>query len=199
MNSLSHLETTRLLLRPLEISDAPDVLEYQSDPLVVRFVPWPVRDAAMVREALATAQHQTTLERQGDYLSLAIAERSEGRVVGQVNAMYVSEKDQCAEIGFVVSPAFSGRGYAVEASTALISALFDTQRFRRILATMDDRNLASRVVAERLGFRPEAHFLENRFFKGEWINTLVYAMLRREWSPDRAGTTTREGERGAST
>lgn len=181
MNSLTPLESDRLLLRPLEMTDARDVLAYQSDPEVVRFVPWPVRDAHMVHEALAAAQHQRTFEKQGDYLSLAITLKSDGRVIGQVNAMYLSEKDQCAEIGYVVSPAFTRHGFAVESSTALIDALFETQKFHRVIATMDDRNAASRIVAERLGLRPEAQFRENRFLKGEWVSTLVYATLRHEW------------------
>jgi RimJ/RimL family protein N-acetyltransferase len=186
MSSLTRIESDRLVLRPLEMTDAHDVLAYQCDPAVVRFIPWPVRDATMVHEALATAHHQTTFEKQDDYLALAIVEVSSGRVVGQMNAIYVSEQDQCAEIGYVVSPASSGRGYAVEASRALVDALFATQRFRRVIATMDERNVASRAVAARLGFRREAHFRESSFFKGEWIDTVVYATLRHEWRTSEA-------------
>jgi RimJ/RimL family protein N-acetyltransferase len=163
------------------MDDCEAVLEYQSNPEVVRHVPWPVRDASMVKEALTKAIHQTTFERQDDYLSLALVRKSDGRLVGQMNAMYVSEKDQCGEIGYVVNPNFSGQGFATEASRALVSAIFDTKQFRRVIATFDDRNLASRAVVEKLGFREEAHFIEDNFFKGEWISTMVYATLQDEW------------------
>ncbi len=193
MNSLSDIESPRFILRPLRVSDVDDVLAYQSNPDVVRFIPWPVRDASMVSEALITAQHQSTLARQGDYLNLAITHRDDGRVVGQVNAMYVSEQDQCAEIGYVVSPAYSRRGYALEATTALISALFTTDKFRRVIATCDARNVASLVVLERLGLRCEAHFREDRLFKGEWISTYVFAVLRHEWDNHVAHSTLNDG------
>lgn len=181
MSSLSPIESRRFILRPLRGSVVDDVLAFQSNPDVVRFIPWPVRDASMVSEALLTAQHQSTLERQGDYLNLAITHRGDGRVVGQVNATYVSEQDQCAEIGYVVNPAYSGSGYALEAATALVAALFATPKFRRVIATGDTRNVASHVVLERLGFRREVPFHEDRLFKGEWINTYVVAVLRHEW------------------
>ena len=181
MSSISLIESSRLLLRPFEMDDREAVLEYQSNPDVVRYVPWPVRDASMVKEALAKAIHQTTFERQDDYLSLALVRKGDGRLVGQMNAMYVSEKVQCGEIGYVVNPDFSGQGFATEASRALVSAMFDTMKLRRVIARFDDRNFASRAVVEKLGFREEAHFIDDDFFKGEWISTMVYATLRVEW------------------
>jgi len=33
----------------------------------------------------------------------------------------------------------------------------------------------------RLGMRREAHLRENELFKGEWTDTVVYAVLRPEW------------------
>jgi RimJ/RimL family protein N-acetyltransferase len=33
---------------------------------------------------------------------------------------------------------------------------------------------------ERLGMRREAHFRHNEFFKGEWADSFVYAMLAQE-------------------
>jgi RimJ/RimL family protein N-acetyltransferase len=176
------IESSRLLLRPFKTADCESVLEYQSNPQVVRHVPWIVRDASMVEEALAKAINQTKLLRQGDYLSLALVRKSDGRLVGQMNAMFVSEKDQCGEIGYVVNPIFSRQGFATEASRALVTAMFDSKQFRRVIARFDDRNLASRGVVEKLGFREEAHFIMDGFFKGEWISTFIYATLRDEWT-----------------
>ncbi len=163
------------------MGDCQEVLEYQCIPEVVRYIPWSVRDAAQVEEAVAKQISRTVLEREGDYLSLALERKSDGRLVGQMNVMYVSEKNQCGEIGYVVAPKFVGQGFATEASLALVSAMFNTGKFRRIIATIDDRNVASRVVVERIGFRQEAHFFSNEFSKGEWISTFVFAALRVEW------------------
>jgi RimJ/RimL family protein N-acetyltransferase len=37
-------------------------------------------------------------------------------------------------------------------------------------------------VLRKLGFRLEAHFRENVFIKGEWCDTLIHAILDREWA-----------------
>jgi RimJ/RimL family protein N-acetyltransferase len=36
---------------------------------------------------------------------------------------------------------------------------------------------------QRLGMRPEAHFISNEFVKGEWCDELDFALLEDEWSP----------------
>ena len=47
------------------------------------------------------------------------------------------------------------------------------------------RNDASIRLMERLGMRREAHLVENEFLKGEWTDSIVYAILETEWR-DRA-------------
>lgn len=42
---------------------------------------------------------------------------------------------------------------------------------------MDARNGASAKLAERLGMVKEAHHRQDWFSKGEWTDTLIYAML----------------------
>ena len=182
MAEINWIESTRLILRPFTLQDVGAALEYQSNPDVVKYLPWSVRDAAEVEVAVARAMGQTTFDSENDYLSLALERRVDGRMIGQLNAMYISEANQCAEIGYVLNPAFGGNGYATESSDALVGALFDTQMFRRVVARMDVRNVASQAVARRLGFRREAYFVEDKFLKGEWISSLVFATLHGQWT-----------------
>ena len=53
--SLVRIETERLILRPLRMSDVDDLYEYQSDPEIVRYIPWPERSREQVIEALEKA------------------------------------------------------------------------------------------------------------------------------------------------
>jgi aminoglycoside 6'-N-acetyltransferase len=48
-------------------------------------------------------------------------------------------------------------------------------------AKIDTRNAVSAAVAEKLGMRREAEFIEDEFFKGEWSSVWIYALLRAEW------------------
>lgn len=175
------IESERLFLRPYEPADFDSILPFHSNPDVVRFIPWPVRDRAAVAEWLEKAVTLREFAKEGDYLALAIVSKASDQVIGQVNAMYRSEANQAAEIGYVINPEFGGQGFASEAATALVTTLFATGKFRRILARLDTRNSDSVRLLERIGFRREAHHLEDDFFKGEWTSTYVYAILKSEW------------------
>ena len=90
-----------------------------------------------------------------------------------------------AEVGFTLAPAHQGKGYGTEALGALLGFAFETFGLHRIYAVTDALNVPAATLLERVGFRREAHFLENVFFKGAWGSELLFAILEREWT---AGT-----------
>jgi aminoglycoside 6'-N-acetyltransferase len=175
------IETSRLILRPFKLSDHAYMLEYQSNPEVVKYIPWPVRTPEQVQEALEKGINQTKLENQGDWVVLSIELKENKKVIGQLNISIVSEKNKHAEFGYVINPAFSGKGYVTEACQAFLTWAFNNHDLHRISAVMDQRNLKSRAVCERLGLRLEATHKEDDFFKGEWTDTWIFAILKREW------------------
>jgi RimJ/RimL family protein N-acetyltransferase len=63
---------------------------------------------------------------------------------------------------------------------------FEGLGLHRIVARCDARNTASARVMERNGMRREAHLLQNQFLKGEWIDELIYAILRGDWEARQA-------------
>lgn len=106
----------------------------------------------------------------------------EHRIIGNVEAWMVGDSPGLVELGWTFSPAETGRGFATEAVGALIDVVFASSDVHRVTAQMDARNNASARLAERVGLRQEAHFRENWWCKGEWTDTLVFAMLREEHS-----------------
>lgn len=178
------LMTERLVLRPLCMEDADDLLPYQSDPDTVRYIPWPARTREQVIEALA--KYATTAvsapAHVGEFALLAWQLRSTGQVIGQSNLQYESSDNRQASIGWVTHPAFVRQGYALEATRALIGWAFAELNLHRLTATIDTRNTGSANFAERLGMRREAEHVEDDWFKGEWTSTWVYALLAREWT-----------------
>ena len=57
---------------------------------------------------------------------------------------------------------------------------FGKLKMHRVVATTDAKNVASYRLLEKLGFRREAHFLQNIFFKGAWGDEYQYALLHSE-------------------
>lgn len=119
--------------------------------------------------------------------ALSLVAEREGQVIGNVEAWFTKDPSPLpdspasVELGWTFSPAESGHGYATEAVRALIDLVFDLPAVHRVSAQMDGRNVASARLATRVGMQREAHFRKNWWCKGEWTDTLVYALLREEW------------------
>jgi len=175
------VETPRLLLRPHRLDDFDDLTRYHSDPEVVRYIPWPVRTPAQTREALAARTRQGVVFEPGQWLVLAMELKGEGRVIGEMLLKYESDTDATGELGYAMAADVGGRGYATEAAEAMLELAFGRFGLHRVLARLDARNAASAALLRRVGMRQEAHHLQDEFFKGEWTDTLVFALLAEEW------------------
>ena len=174
--------TERLLLRPIDpATDVDALLAYQSRPDVTRYIPYEPRTREVLVERLNSGFLRSTLDAEGQALSLAVVERVTGTLVGDVILMYHSEKHRGGEIGYVFNPDHHGRGYATEAARALLGLAFGGLRLHRVVARIDARNGASAAVLKRLGMRQEAYLRENEWFKGEWSDEIDFAMLEDEW------------------
>lgn len=171
------LRTARLTIRPVTAADVDDLHAYQSDPDVCRYLPYEPRSRADVVDKVAEWSTALTLAGEGDYWILAV-ERA-GRVIGDL--YFAIKSDAGADIGWVLHPDHSGRGYMTEAAGALLDLAFTELDRHRVRAVLDPRNTASAALCRRLGMRQEAHFVEDLWFKGDWGDTAVYAILAREW------------------
>jgi aminoglycoside 6'-N-acetyltransferase len=178
------IETNRLILRPLNIDDVEDLLEYQSHPDIVKYIPWPERTREQVIEAaektISTGKYE--LQTEGDFVVLVWEVKNSGKVIGQSNMSLKSLNDHCADIGWVTHQDFQRQGYAYEATRALMSHAFSHFRLHRIVADIDTRNPESAAMAEKLGMRREAEFKDSEFFKGDWCSMWLYAILESEFS-----------------
>ena len=175
------LRTERLVLRSFTPDDVDPLYAFHSDPDAVRYVPYPPRTRAQVVDVLRRKAANTALRQEGDLLELAVVRSDDQTLIGDVLLALRSVEHQTLEVGYIFAPATGGRGYATEAVRALVDLAFSTIGARRIIARVDDRNRPSAALLERLGFRLEAHLVENEWFKGELSSELDYALLSREW------------------
>ena len=174
--------TERLVLRAFHPVDLEPLLAIQSDPVAVRYVPYPPRDRAAVAAVLERKMASTALRKEGDLIELAVTHGEDGSVIGDVLLALRSVEHQTLEVGYIFAPAAGGHGYATEAVRAALGLAFGPLAVRRVIARVDDRNAASSALLNRLGFRLEAHLIENEWLKGELTSEFDYALLAREWS-----------------
>jgi RimJ/RimL family protein N-acetyltransferase len=174
--------TQRLVLRPFLHGDETDVLAYRSRPDVVRYMPAEPLPASGAVAFIAERIDATKIEADGDKIILAV--EYEGRVIGDLLIRAGQIADRQAEIGWAFNPEYHGRGFATEAARELLVLAFAELGMHRVFAQLDPRNSASARLCERLGMRREAYFREDIWFKGEWGDTAIYAMLASEWGAE---------------
>jgi RimJ/RimL family protein N-acetyltransferase len=91
-------------------------------------------------------------------------------------------KDVQAELGWVLHPDHSGKGYATEAIRAVIGACFGPLGLRRVHAGCFAANEPSWRLMERLGMRREEFSRKTALHRsGEWMDGLNYGLLAEEW------------------
>jgi RimJ/RimL family protein N-acetyltransferase len=176
------VETARLLIRTMAMQDVDDIHSYQSREDVCRYLPFVPRTRDEVAAKVAQYSEAVAIAAEGDYWQLAIERRPDpGHVIGDVYFSLQSTANAAGEIGWTLHPSHAGQGYMSEAAGAILEIAFAGIGLHRVAARLDPRNGPSAALCRRLGMREEAHFVEDTWFKGEWGDTWMFAILAREW------------------
>lgn len=173
------IQTPRLVLRPLEPSDAPALFAIFSDPAVMRF--WSTPPWASLADAHALIARDQAAMADDTYIRLGIAHRADDALIGHCTLFDLDAQCRRAELGYGLARSAWGNGYLQEAVTALLDFGFDQMGLNRVEADTDPRNAASVRSLDRLGFVREGLLRERWIVAGEVSDTALYGLLRRDW------------------
>lgn len=173
------LETERLILRKMLVSDKEDVYEYSRRADVTEFLTWtPHPDLAFTSDYLRYVGQRYHV---GDYFNWAVVEKKSGRVIGSCGFTRFDYPNDSGEIGYVFNPNFGGQGYATEAVAEVVRFGFAALHLHRIEAKYLKGNERSRQLLERLGMQFEGERREAMLVKGAYRTVATYSLLEREY------------------
>ena len=171
----------RLVIRRFRVEDAASLAAYRSDPAIARYQSWdtPFSDtqARSFIESLEAAHPDTP----GEWFQFALVEAATGVHIGDVATGVDADDPRLATIGVTLATSAQGRGYAREAVAWLLDYLFLERQKHRVTADCDVRNSGVVALFDHLRMRREAHHLQSSWWKGEWVDEYVFALLAREW------------------
>jgi RimJ/RimL family protein N-acetyltransferase len=147
------LLTPRLLIRPMEISDAEPLLAVYGDADAMQHLTAAV--PASVEEAREWVQSKIDLHRSDEGLSLwTVIERSTGRIVGDAG-LQREDYGWGPEVGIGGrgNRAFWHQGFGVEAAHACLAVGFDSLGLERIGAETAPGNAPAQRLLARIGMR----------------------------------------------
>jgi RimJ/RimL family protein N-acetyltransferase len=178
----SPLATERLILRAATADDAKATYEYRRLEAVGR---WLTQLPSDYETYLATFTDPGRL-------AAAVIVEHNGQTIGdfmlrvedawaQTEVADAARNCQ-AELGWVLDPAYTGRGFATEAVRELLRFCFQDLGIRRVIANCFADNVESSRLMERVGMRREAHAIADSLHRsGQWLDGYTYALLADEW------------------
>ncbi|ADB33569.1 GCN5-related N-acetyltransferase [Kribbella flavida DSM 17836] len=165
-----------VVLRCLDEGDFPMMKAAMDDPEVTRLTGSheEISDER-AREWLRTRKEQT------DRLDLAIVDRSTGDAVGEAVLNEYDPDNRSCNFRILIGPAGRNRGLGTEATKLIVGYGFEELGLHRISLDVFAFNPRAQRAYEKAGFVVEGRLRDALCWKGEWIDSIVMAILEDEW------------------
>lgn len=175
LSPVPEIVTERLVLRPVVPSDAEQMYILRSDEQAMNFLDRPRAKSIDDAKALITKMDEAIKNNVG--ITWAITLKGDDRLIGTAGIWRIVKENHRGEVGYMILPDHWKKGLMTEALSAVVKFGFDTLNLHSLEADLNPENIASAKLLEKLGFRKEAHFIENYFFEGKFIDSLIYSKL----------------------
>ncbi len=173
------LETRRLILRGMRVSDKDDMYEYAHRPDVTKYLTWePHPNLNYTKQYLEFISSRYRL---GDFYDWALIWKDNNKMIGTCGFTRIDCRNNLAEVGYVLNPEYWGKEIAREAVEAVMDFGFFNMGLHRIEARFMDGNDNSRKVMEKCGMKYEGMGRGNLFVKNRYVDVGVCAILRDEY------------------
>ncbi|KAH7842207.1 hypothetical protein Vadar_002667 [Vaccinium darrowii] len=167
-----HDEFSEITLRPFDLSDVDDLMEWTTDDNVARFCSW---DTYTSRE-----QGIDFITNRAIHHPWLRAICLKNKAIGSISVMPGSGIGAGrAEIGYALASKYWGKGIVTRAVKIVVSTIFlEWTHLERLEALVDVENLGSQRVLEKSGFHKEGVLRKYVFIKGRSRDMVIFRHLR---------------------
>ena len=170
VNEKPVIDTSRLRLRPLCISDVPALKEWMPDSSLYTY--WGKSPGKTYKNPDLLFAKQ---ERPTKSFHLGIEERASHQVIGEL-WVYLIENDRMAAVAIRIASSCQGKGYGSEALSAMTQFCFQHTELQRLYAKVDVRNQASLRMMEKCGYQKEGLIRQGKMVNS-WCDYYIYGIL----------------------
>ncbi len=176
-SSFPEIETQTLLLRRMTKDDVNELFLMRSSDDVMKYIDRPralsVKDAEAFLEVIdASLQNNTGI-------TWGICFKNDpSKLLGTIGYWRLVPQHYRAEIGYMLLPDYWQKGIMKEALFALVDYAFTTMNLHSIEANLNAGNIASERLLKSAGFVKEAHFKEDFFFNGIFMDSIIYSKVK---------------------
>jgi ribosomal-protein-alanine N-acetyltransferase len=170
------IQTQRLLLRRMVLTDAPEVMALRSNEAAMQYVDRPRTKTIEEAEAWIKMVDESLNNNNGIAWAITLAAKP-NELIGNISFWRIIKEHYRAEVGYMLSPAHWRTGVMKEALLAVHDFGFKQMQLHSIEAHINPANKASAAILESVGYTREAYFKEDYFFKGTFRDTAIYSLL----------------------
>ncbi|MEN9488558.1 MAG: hypothetical protein RL494_823 [Bacteroidota bacterium] len=172
-----NLESERLLLRQITPDDVNEIFALRSNPETMKYIPRPL--ATTKDDAMGHIKMIQDKIVSNEGINWAITEKGNPKMIGIIGHYRIRWEHFRSEIGYMLLPEYQGKGIITEAIQLLVDYGFNEMKMHSLEAIIDPKNTASARVLEKNNFVKEAHFKENEFYDGKFLDAVVYSLLNK--------------------
>jgi len=173
---IKELNTQRLHLRRMDISDSHSLFKIWSDPDVTKYM----NISSFTHEAQAKEMIELLeeLAQANEAIRFSMIERKSNQIIGTCGFNFIDFENGKAEIGYDLAKAYWGMGFAPEAIKALLDYAFNTLQLNKIEAKVEPANVNSIKVLQKLNFMFEGQHRQYEEPNERFININMYSLLK---------------------
>ncbi|MFT4534897.1 MAG: ribosomal-protein-alanine N-acetyltransferase [Saprospiraceae bacterium] len=178
-NSFPTLHTERLDLIRHHISHAPDMFELSTDNEVIQFL-----DTQYPRSIIDIENKiQENISNFNDKIGVnwIINIKDSDEAIGYMGIWRVDKHNNRGELGYALKKKYWKNGIASEAAKTIINYGFSTMELQTIKANTNPSNIGSQALLTKLGFIQEAHFRQDYYFDGKYLDSTIYGLIKEDW------------------
>ncbi len=175
------IETERLILRRFAYADDEAMLKnWIADEKIQSLYSEPVYSTKeAVKELLDKVIGSYE---KNDYYRWAIIEKKSGECIGQIAYFLVDSNNHFAEIEYCIGSDYQCRGFATEATKAMIAYGFEKIHLHKIQICTKTINEPSKRIIEKCGFTYEGTLRDYFYMDGKYVGRLYFSLLRNEFA-----------------
>lgn len=171
------IETARLILREVNLSDQQDLFDLDREEAVHKYIGTkPLTD---ISQALTTVQVLQKQYKENGIARWAVIDKTAETFLGWSGLKLWKEplngRVNVYELGYRFIPKYWGKGYATESARAWVDYTFNILKQETLYAITDPANKSSKHVLRKLGFA------EGKFFEFEGEEVSWFELSKVEW------------------
>jgi [ribosomal protein S5]-alanine N-acetyltransferase len=169
------LEGKNIYLRGLEEKDLfGDYFQWLNDSETCRY-----NGHAIFPNSEKRIRDYLTCVQEGDSaVAFAIIEKKTEKHIGNISLQDIDWISRNAEIAYIISKEYGGRGYGYASGCLVIQYAFERLNLLRVYCGTSSENIPMQKLAEKLGMKKEGERKKAMYKMGEYVDLYEYGIVR---------------------